>query len=204
LRNPNEWKIVDNAELLKKIREDEPGAFEAFVDLFGDRIYGFGVRMCGEREDARDVAQDTLLQAYRSLKKLKHPEALRSWVFRVVSNACLMKRRKGNYQANREIALEDLMPGEGEDFSSAIPDPSPGADEELLLSETREKVRAAIDLLPPHYRMVLLLRDMEHFSTRETAETLDLPESTVKMRLHRARLLVRGELAGSAAGSGQP
>lgn len=195
---------MDNAELLRKIRDDEPGAFEAFVDRFGDRIYGFGVRMCGEREDARDVAQETLLQAYRSLKKLKHPEALRSWVFRVVSNACLMKRRKGNYQTNLEVPLEDLMPGDGEDFSSMIPDPAPGADEELLLSETRETVRAAIDILPPHYRMVLMLRDMEHFSTRETADILDLPESTVKMRLHRARLMVRGELAGSAAGTGQP
>lgn len=194
---------MDNAELLRKIRDDEPGAFEAFVDRFGDRIYGFGVRMCGEREDARDVAQDTLLQAYRSLKKLKHPEALRSWVFRVVSNACLMKRRKGNYQTNREIPLEDLMPGEGEDFSAAIPDPAPGADEELVLSETREAVRAAIDLLPPHYRMVLMLRDMEHFSTREASEILDIPESTVKMRLHRARLMVRGELAGSEVGKGQ-
>jgi RNA polymerase sigma-70 factor (ECF subfamily) len=194
---------VDNAELLRKIRDDEPGAFEAFVDRFGDRIYGFGIRMCGEREDARDVAQETLLQAYRSLKKLKHPEALRSWVFRVVSNACLMKRRKGNYQTNREIALEDLMPGEGEDFSAAIPDPAPGADEELLMAETRAKVRDAIDVLPPHYRMVLMLRDMEHFSTRETAGILEIPESTVKMRLHRARLMVRGELAGSGAG-GQP
>ena len=187
---------MDDAELLKKIRADEPGAFEAFVDRFGDRIYGFGVRMCGEREDARDVAQDTLLQAYRSLGKLKHPEALKSWVFRVVSHACLMKRRKGSYQTNREISLDDLMPGEGEDFSSRIPDPGPGADEELVLSETRDAVRAAIGLLPPHYRMVLMLRDMEQFSTRETADILDLPESTVKMRLHRARLMVRSELAG--------
>ncbi len=195
---------MDDAELLTKIRADEPGAFEAFVDRFGDRIYGFGVRMCGEREDARDVAQDTLLQAYRSLKKLKHPEALKSWVFRVVSNACLMKRRKGNYQTNREISLDDLMPGEGEDFSSRIPDPGLGAEEELVRSETREAVRAAIDLLPPHYRMVLMLRDMEHFSTRETAEILDLPQSTVKMRLHRARLMVRSELAGAVTGGGQP
>ena len=193
---------MDNAELLKKIRQGEPGAFEAFVDRFGDRIYGFGVRMCGEREDARDVAQDTLLQAYLSLKNLKHPEAMRSWVYRVVSNACLMKRRKGNYQANREISLDDLMPTEGEDFSGVIPDPGRGSDEELLLSETREAVRAAIDTLPPHYRVVLMLRDMEHFSTRETADMLDLPESTVKMRLHRARLMVRKELAGDPAEGG--
>jgi RNA polymerase sigma-70 factor (ECF subfamily) len=172
------------------------------VERFGDRIYGFGVRMCGEREDARDVAQDTLLQAYLSLKNLKHPEAMRSWIYRVVSNACLMKRRKGNYQANREVPLEDLMPREGEDYSHLIPDPAPGSDEELLLSETREAVRAAIDTLPPHYRIVLMLRDMEHFSTRETAEMLDLPESTVKMRLHRARLMVRRELVGNPVDGG--
>ncbi len=193
---------VDNAELLKKIHREEPGSFEAFVDRFGDRIYGFGVRMCGEREDARDVAQDTLLQAYLSLKKLRHPGALRSWVYRVVSNACLMKRRKGDYQTNREIPLDDLMPEAGEDFSQAIPDPSRGADEELVLSETREAVRTAIDALPPHYRVIIMLRDMEHFSTRETAEMLDLPESTVKMRLHRARLMVRRELADSPAEGG--
>ena len=203
MRKPNGWESMDNAELLSKIRNDEPGAFEAFVDRFGDRIYGFGVRMCGEREDARDVAQDTLLQAYRSLKKLEHPEALRSWVFRVVSNACLMKRRKGNYQTNREVSLEDLMPGENEDFSASIPDPGPGAEDALVLSETRVAVREAIDLLPPHYRMVLMLRDMEQFSTRETAEILDLPESTIKMRLHRARLMVRKELAGEPA-EGEP
>jgi RNA polymerase sigma-70 factor (ECF subfamily) len=194
---------VDNAELLRKIRNNEPGAFEAFVDRFGDRIYGFGVRMCGEREDARDVAQDTLLQAYRSLGKLKHPEALKSWVFRVVSNACLMKRRKGNYQTNREVSLEDLMPGEHEDFGASIPDPGQGADDALVRSQTREAVREAIGALPPHYRIVLMLRDMEQFSTRETADILDLPESTIKMRLHRARLMVRKELAGEPA-EGEP
>ena len=160
---------MDNSELLRRIQADEPGAFETFVDRFGDRIYGFGVRMCGEREDARDVTQDTLLQAFRSLKKLRNPDALRSWVFRVVSNACQMKRRKGGYQVNKEVSLEDLMPAGGDDFASAVPDPGDRPDDIVLRAEAGGRVREAIDTLPPHYRMVLLLRDMEQFSTRETA-----------------------------------
>ena len=88
---------MSEAGLLERIRNDEPGAFEQFVESFAERIFGFGVRMCGEREDARDVLQDTLLQAFTSLRQLRHPEALRSWVFRVAANACLMKRRRGKF-----------------------------------------------------------------------------------------------------------
>ena len=171
------------------------------MDKFGDRIYGFGIRMCGEREDARDVAQDTLLQAFRSLKNLQHPEAMRSWVFRVVSNACQMKRRKGQYQVNREVSLEDLMPAGGDDFAATLPDPAEPQDEAVMRAEAGELVRTAIDSLPPHYRIVLLLRDMEQFSTRETSKILGITESTIKMRLHRGRLMVRKELeSGQLAG----
>jgi RNA polymerase sigma-70 factor (ECF subfamily) len=192
---------MDNAELLRRIQADAPGAFEEFVDRFGDRIYGFGLQMCGEREDARDVAQDTLLQAYRSLKNLKHPEAMRSWVYRVVSNACQMKRRKGQYQVNREVSLEELMPAGENDFAEILPDPAETPDNAALRAEAEELVRKAIHTLPPHYRIVLLLRDMEQFTTRETSKILNLPESTVKMRLHRGRLMVRRELeSGSGAG----
>ncbi len=193
---------MDNAELMKRIQSDAPGAFEAFVDRFGDRIYGFGLRMCGEREDARDVAQDTLLQAYRSLKNLKHPEAMRSWVYRVVSNACQMKRRKGHYQVNHEVSLEELMPAGGSEFADTLPDPAETPDAAALRAETEDLVRKAIDALPAHYRIAVLLRDMEQFSTRETARILDIAESTVKMRLHRGRLMVRRELESDSVAEG--
>ena len=92
--------------LLDKIRKDEPDAFDRLVELYGDRIFAHGMRMCGHREDASDVFQDTLFQAFRSLKTLKEPKALRSWLYRVVSNACLMKRRKGKFEPRRELSLE--------------------------------------------------------------------------------------------------
>lgn len=182
--------------LLDKIRRDEPDAFDQLVARYGDRIYAFGMRMCGEREDAHDVFQDTLLQAFRSLKSLKEPRALRSWLYRVVSNACLMKRRKGKFEPRRELSLEELMPADADAATMEIPDLSDLPEEAVVRREVRRAVRDAIETLPENYRHVLVLRDMEQLSTRETARALDLPESTIKMRLHRARLMVRNHLAG--------
>jgi RNA polymerase sigma-70 factor, ECF subfamily len=192
---------VDDKTLLDRIRRDEPGAFEAFVSAYGDRIYGFGRRVCGDGEDARDVVQDTLLQAYLSLKQLEHPEALRSWLYRVAANACFMKRRKGKFEPARELSLEDLAPKPGEGPGVEIADPAALPDEEFVRTRLREQVQEAIRDLPPHYRIVLVMRDMEHLSTEETAEALSLPVTTVKMRLHRARLMVKQRLEASMSGA---
>lgn len=190
--------LAAQSDLLERIRRDAPGAFEEFVDRWGGKIYAFGLRMCGEREDAKDVLQETLIQAYRSLKTLEHPEAMRSWLYRVASNACLMKRRKGKFEPDREISLEELVPRSEEGGSPVeIPDPSEPADAGIERDELRATVRAAIGDLPADYRIVLLMRDIEGMSTHETAEALGLQESAVKMRLHRARLAVRKILESS-------
>jgi RNA polymerase sigma-70 factor (ECF subfamily) len=180
--------------LLDRIADDEPGAFDQFVARYGGRIYGFGMRVCGEREDARDVLQDTLLQAYRSLKGVKDARALRSWLYRVASNACLMKRRKGKYEPRRELSLEELMPRGVDEATFEVPDVSALPDEAAERLELRRAVREAIGSLPEHYRIVIVLRDMEQLSTDETARALGLEESAVKMRLHRARLMVRRQI----------
>jgi RNA polymerase sigma-70 factor (ECF subfamily) len=193
---------AEEARLLERIRDDQPGAFESFVSLFEDRIYRFGVRMCGEREDARDVLQDTLLQAYKSLKTLKHPGALRSWLYRVAANACLMKRRKGKFEPEREVSLDDLGPREPGEPRTEIPDPAALPDEALARSELRQTIQKAVAEVPPHYRIVLVMRDMEHLSTTEVAAALNLPETAVKMRLHRARLMVRQRLEATLSGEG--
>jgi len=194
-------QVDADRELLERIRSDEPEAFDQLVDRYGDRIFGFGMRMCGEREDAREVVQETLMQAFRSLKGLKHPAALGSWLYRVAANACLMKRRKGKFEPDRELSLEELAPRPGEGPVVEIPDLAELPDEALVRNELRERVRGAILELPAPYRVVLVLRDMEHLSTREAAQVLDLPESTVKMRLHRARLMVKKQLERGLAAS---
>ena len=186
--------------LLEKIRNGDPDAFDRFVDRYGDRIYGFGMHVCGEREDARDIAQDTLLQAFRSLKELKDAGALRTWLYRVASNACLMKRRKSKFAPARELSLEELMPAGPDAASIEIPDTSAMPDQAAERAETQRVVQEAIRELPANYRIVLILRDIEQLSTRETAEALGIAETAVKMRLHRARLRVRNRLAEDGTG----
>lgn len=192
-------KDPDSAELLSRIREDAPGAFDEFVTRFGGRIYAFGMKFCGEREDAKDVLQDTLLQAYRSLRQLEHAEAMTSWLYRVAANACLMKRRKGKFEPEREISLEELLPGAGAVPRIQIPDPAALPHDDAVRAETKARVQKAIGDLPPTYRIVLVMRDMEQLSTQEVADALSLEISAVKMRLHRARLMVRKSLEGSFA-----
>lgn len=190
--------VSDDAELLERIRSDAPGAFEDFVARYAGRIFGFGVRMCGEREDARDVLQETLLQAYRALKELEHPEALRSWLFRVAANACLMKRRKERHEPESEVPLEELA--DVDTGTSAIPDPRALPDETLGREEAARRVREAIGRLPESHRVVIVLRDMEQLTTREVSRVLGIAEPAVKMRLHRARLMLRRELERAFAG----
>jgi RNA polymerase sigma-70 factor (ECF subfamily) len=187
--------VETDRRLLDSIRRDDPAAFEEFVRRYGGRILGFGMRVCGESEDAKDVAQETLLKSFRALKDVQEPEALRSWLYRVVSNACLMRRRKGKFEPKQELSLEELMPRGREDAEIQIPDAASLPDDEAVREETRAAVRAGIEELAPEYRMVLLLRDIEQLSTRETATALQMNESTVKMRLHRARLMLRRVLA---------
>jgi RNA polymerase sigma-70 factor (ECF subfamily) len=114
-----------------------------------------------------------------------------------------MKRRKGKFEPQRELSLDELMPKDADSATFEIPDDSDSPDDSVARNEVREKVREAIRSLPPHYRIVLLLRDIEQLSTREVSEALELPETTVKMRLHRARLGVRRYLESGSLPEGE-
>ena len=174
-----------------------PEAFEPFVERFGPLIMNFGRRMCGRRDDAEEVLQETLLQAYLSLKDLREPAALRTWVYRVAANACLRMRRRGKHDPDQEISLEEVLPQAMADGSPPhIGDWSEVPIDTLLRGELKEQLDRAILDLPQDFRIVLILRDQEGFSTHETAGILGISESLAKMRLHRARLAMRKSLAG--------
>ena len=190
-------------EILEGLRRETPGAFEAFFDRYAERIYGFGLKVCGREEDARDILQDTLVTTLKSLKEVKHAKAIPRWLYRVATNACLMKRRAGKYAENREIPIEELMPERKGGTPLPIPDWSIDPDEEIHRAELKQILREAIAELPCPYRLTLVLRDMEEMSNQEVAEILRVPVSTVKMRLHRARLHLRKELTRRLAEGGR-
>jgi RNA polymerase sigma-70 factor (ECF subfamily) len=184
----------------------KPQAFEPFVERFGPLILNFGRRMCGQRDDAEEVLQETLLRAYRSLRRLRDPAALRAWVYRVAANSCLKLRRSGRREPAGGLALATLLPARGGD--GALPHVDDWSDrplERLLRRELGAVLERAILALPRPFRVVVVLRDQEGFSTREVARILGITETLVKVRLHRARLALRkaldGYLAAAPAGA---
>jgi len=184
---------MTDQQLFEAVVNERPGAFDAFVERYGRRLLAFGIRMCGDVEDAEDIFQETLLAAYQGLARLREPGAMRTWLYRVASNACRMKRRKE--KPSRTISIEEFRPPGWEDgFTPEIPDWSQLPDDAGARAELRGALEEGIAELPPDYRIVLLLRDVEGLSTEEAAEALGLGISAVKMRLHRARLALRARL----------
>lgn len=184
-------------ELATALLNGEPEAFDRFVEYFRSKVFGYSWLMCGQREDAEEVAQEALLTAFENFDQLRDPEHVRSWIFRVAKNACLMKRRKSVFAPEREISLDELLPishGDGEHRRIEIADWSSLPEKELLNVELGSELHRAIAELPESYRAVLLLRDLEELSTEETAHVLDLRVDVVKTRLHRGRLAVRQKL----------
>jgi len=178
--------------LIGRLKDGESSAFDEFVERFGQRLLRFGERMCGNVEDAREVLQDTLLKTYESIGNLKHPNAFRTWLYRIASNACLMRRRKSRY-LHEEVPLEEALPPAAPEESAHLP--WEALPERVLLNkELRGALEDAISDLPSSSRLVLLLRDVEGLTTEETARALDLNRDVVKMRLYRARGRVRNAL----------
>ena len=183
---------MDKAQELQLARDllaGQPEAFDRFVEHFRSRIFQYTWMMCGQREDAEEVAQETLLKVFENSDRLREPEHLRAWVFRIARNECFMRRRKSQFAPARELSLDELLPE-----SLQIADWSRLPDEQALQAEMKQVLHQAIVELPDIYRATLLLRDIEELSTEETAQVLDIPVELVKTRLHRARLAVRRTL----------
>jgi RNA polymerase sigma-70 factor (ECF subfamily) len=184
-------------ELARELLAGDLEAFERFVAAYHDKVFRYSFAMCGQREDAEEVAQETLMKVFENLDQLREPERLKPWVFRIAKNACLMKRRKSVFAPRSEVSLDQLIParnGDGEGAKLEIADWSGLPDHLAMDAELRERLRIGVHALPPMYRAVFLLRDVEGLSTEEAAEVLDVSTDAIKQRLHRARLLLRKEL----------
>jgi RNA polymerase sigma-70 factor, ECF subfamily len=176
---------MEDSELIAAFRTDQDSrAFEKLMERYENRVYRFGFKMCGHVQDAEDVVQDTFVSAFRYLKDFRGDSSVLTWLMKIASSACLKKRRLKKNQPKSFASFEELS-----ERSTAGSGGGTGEGPERLTQsrEVRDKLQSAISLLPQNYRVVLVLRDMEGLSVRETAEALELSESAVKVRLHRAR-----------------
>ncbi|MGA8865769.1 MAG: sigma-70 family RNA polymerase sigma factor [Candidatus Sulfotelmatobacter sp.] len=174
-------------------RGDDAGLEQALA-LLQNTVFSFSMRVCGQREDAQDTMQEVLLKSIPYLPKFDSPKALVVWLYKVAKNRCLMSRRRSKFAPKEDLSLEQLMPDRKE-LERIGTDGSINPEEFAIRSEEAGRLRDAIQRLPPPYRIVLVLRDMEGLADEEVAEITGLRSGTVRVRLHRARLFVRKELA---------
>jgi RNA polymerase sigma-70 factor (ECF subfamily) len=187
-------EVKSDAELALNLLAGDEDAFTQFVKAFHARLSQYSFLMCGHREDAEEVAQETLLKVFESIDQLRDPSRLKSWVFRIAKNECFMKRRKSVFAPMVELSLDDLRPGkvnDGEAHRIEIADWTALPEDLLLDTELQNALTRSIQELPEIYRSVVLLRDVEELTTEETAEILDIKPDAVKTRLHRGRLALR-------------
>jgi RNA polymerase sigma-70 factor (ECF subfamily) len=175
------------------LQRGDDNALEQALVLLQNTVFSFSMRVCGQREDAEDTMQEVLLKSVPYLPKFESPKALVVWLYKVAKNRCLMSRRRSKFAPKQDLSLEELMP-DRQELERLSGDGGINPEALAIRSEEAGRLRQAIQKLPPPYRIVLVLRDMEGLTDEEVAEITGLRPGTVRVRLHRARLFVRKEL----------
>ncbi len=176
--------------LLEAVRAGDRRALETLLERHESGVYRFGMKMCRQEEDAKDVLQETLLAAARHLPEFRGASSITTWLYTVARSFCIKKRRTSKFAPQQLESLE----AQG-DLASEIADARRGPEEDVAGRQLQRALDEAIGALEPMYREVLLLRDVEGLSAPEVAEIMGLSVEAVKSRLHRARVAVRERVA---------
>jgi len=178
---------------LRRLQRGEPRAFAELVRLHKDRVFSLTLRMLGDRDEAEDVSQEVLVAVHRHLPRFRGDCRLSTWIYRVARNHCLnrikyLSRRTGEGPGEVEGA-------EAAETAGRLLSAPERPDRALLGAEERQKVQQALQRLEAPSRLLVVLRDIEGMSYDEIARVAELPEGTVKSRLHRARAALATMLA---------
>jgi RNA polymerase sigma-70 factor (ECF subfamily) len=176
-------------EVIARILKGDSALFELLIRRYNQRVYRAVRAILGEDAECEDVMQEAYIRAYQHLASFEHRAAFSTWLTRIAVHEALARLRS-NQRFNHEVDVEELEP---QDLATGMQ--TTMSPEQLTASaETRRLLEEAIVALPLSYRSILMLRDVEEMNTAETAVALDITESAVKVRLHRARALLRREL----------
>lgn len=172
-------------QALAQARQGHPEAFDVLVEMHSARLFSVCFSYLGNRQDAEDCVQETLIKAYRGLKEYNGLSSFYTWIYRIAINTCLDFHRKNKRHAS--LSVDEALETEDSLIYQQIPDQGPLPDEQAETAEMTRLVREEIDGLPDYLRDIIILRDLEGLSYHELSEILRLSEGTVKSRLSRAR-----------------
>lgn len=182
-----------DSELVRRAKAGELTAFEELTSRHECRVYTVALRILRHEQDAEDVTQQAFLSAIEHLGEFRGESSFATWLTRIATHAALkvIRKRKGLNTISFEAATEPAAPGEVTPMPDFIADWRQSPEELVARNETARMLDEALAKLDEKHRLVFLLRDVDGFSVRETAEALGLSEANVKVRLLRARLQLR-------------
>jgi RNA polymerase sigma-70 factor, ECF subfamily len=183
---------LDEAQLIRDAKAGKYEAFEALVHRYERKIYNVAYRLSGNRGDAEDVLQETFLKAFENLKKFRGESSFYTWVMRIAVNATLIRFRKSSHPST--ITIDELDESPEGFHPRAVVKWEENPEQKYSRLESERILRRAILRLPPIYRTVFWLRDVEEFSNADVARMLKLSVFAVKSRLMRARMELREQL----------
>ena len=172
------------AQIVCKVLEGDVNAFETLVVEYEKNVYAITQRMTGNAEDAADMTQETFIKAYNSLSSFRGDSKFSVWLYRIATNVCLDFLRSRSRKPTVSLSMED---DDGEEMQLDIADESQSPEMLLERGLTRDAVRRGLNALPPDYKQILLLREIQGLSYDEISDVLDLEVGTVKSRIFRAR-----------------
>ena len=183
----------EDRALIDRAKQGDEAAYRVLLKKYERAVFNICLRMVRNREEAEDLAQEAFTKVFAMLDRYNPAFAFSNWLFKITSNLCIDSIRK-----RRIDTLPMDAPVEGEKGTYARQYQSPDDDPEtLLVTGQRMKLLSdAVDNLPPHYRVMILLRHQENLSYEEIAECLEVPLGTVKARIHRAREMLKNRLEG--------
>jgi len=190
-RRQSDLPLNEEQDLLVQARKGSPTAIELLVSRYESRIFRLARNITGNHEDAEEVIQNAFVKAFQNLATFRGDSGFYTWLVRIVVNQALMKIRGRRF---REVSLDDGKDAEEDTIPRELAEWGPNPEERYSQEELRRILETTISELTPRNRIVFQLRDIEELSTEVTAQALDLPVPTVKSRLRRARLQLRGSL----------
>jgi len=180
-----------DARLLAAAQAGDKQALEKLLEQHQAQVYRFGMKMCRDPEDAKDILQDTLLAMARTVRDFRGASSISTWLYTIARSFCIKKRRRSKFAPEEERSLDTDAASEAKGLAA----PGKNPDEALAGRQVERALEQVIAALDPMYREVLLLRDVEGLAAPEVAEVLGVSVQAVKTRLHRARLSVRERVA---------
>jgi len=184
--------VSDELSLVQAAKKGDVGAFGELVKRYDRNVFRIALHITQNREDAEDVVQDAFLKAYENLEQFQGQSKFYTWLVRIAVNEALMKLRRR--RPERMVSLDQEVQTEEDSMPREVADWSPNPEQLYNQAELRDILGKTIQGLPPSFRTVFVLRDVEGLSTEETAQALELSVPAVKSRLLRARLQLRERL----------